>query len=194
MYIRCEVLKLQDGQHGAHQEGPRALSDDTYLYNHIRHGLLLRVSHRHHCAVPILSHQGPPKHSRNFCIGKKRGSRLHRESKKAQANSPQLLAAGVLTEAFLLGAFFVSCCFPISPIIYLIVHTLLLLLWTVAGILLAVYSSRTLLNDCPSSRWGEAGWGGQLLCRSFKALFAFAFLAWYVVDLLGLVSALHEVY
>lgn len=67
----------------------------------------------------------------------------------------------------------------ISPVIYMLAHALILVLWTVGAVLLGVYASHTLTNACDLRNWGKDGAGGRHICRTYKILFAFTFLAWY---------------
>ena len=69
----------------------------------------------------------------------------------------------------------VHCCHVLSPLVNMIVNMVLLLVWVVGLGLLGWNMAGTLGHICSSANWGSAD--GIMVCRSYKALFAFTVLA-----------------
>jgi hypothetical protein len=86
----------------------------------------------------------------------------------------QLLAAALLTFFTLSGTLLMYACFGLSPLVNLSVNGLLLALWAPGFAFLWYWSRGTLSHYCDRTNW--TGPTGIMVCRLYKALFAFALL------------------
>ena len=75
----------------------------------------------------------------------------------------------------------INCCCGLNPKVNLVVNSVLCFKWVIGFGLLSWNASYTLGNACDGAHWGEDGAGGRLVCRIYKALFAFALLGLYVM-------------
>ncbi|KAK7613672.1 hypothetical protein BKA81DRAFT_65972 [Phyllosticta paracitricarpa] len=85
-----------------------------------------------------------------------------------------LLCVSILTVLALLVTMIAHCIGGLRPQFNLALNGALLLLWSLGFGLLAWWSSGTLGHVCSVARWG--GEDGVMVCRTYKALFAFAML------------------
>lgn len=80
------------------------------------------------------------------------------------------------TCAIFLRSLFRFCHTP-NPTHQLLVSAAVLIGWLLAFALLSWNARVTLMTACDSARWGPEGRGGQLVCRLYKAQYAFAVFA-----------------
>ncbi|KAH7018690.1 hypothetical protein B0J12DRAFT_415604 [Macrophomina phaseolina] len=91
-----------------------------------------------------------------------------------------LLAVSVLTVFFLSATLVQHCCCGLNPRLNLALNSILLVIWTLGFGLLSWWASGTLGHFCTRANWRDDD--GIMVCRIYKALFAFS--------LLGLTSTL----
>jgi len=91
-----------------------------------------------------------------------------------------LLAVSLATVAALTVTIVLHCCCGLNPYINVFLNGALFVIWTVSFSMLMYWSSGTLLHVCNVDNWQVDV--GIMVCRLYKALFAFA--------LLGFVSTL----
>jgi hypothetical protein len=84
------------------------------------------------------------------------------------------MAAALLSIIFLIGTLFVHLFHGLSPKINLCLNGILLGLWAPGFAFLWYYSRGTLSHVCNRANWTEET--GIMVCRIYKALFAFALL------------------
>jgi hypothetical protein len=72
------------------------------------------------------------------------------------------------------------CCVGLKPDLNIAINGFLALIWAVSWSLLTWYMAPTLTHYCDIEHWQEDA--GIMVCRIYKALFAFAFLGLYVWD------------
>ncbi|KAK7535254.1 uncharacterized protein J3D65DRAFT_630602 [Phyllosticta citribraziliensis] len=85
-----------------------------------------------------------------------------------------LLCVSILTVLALIATMIAHCIGGLRPQFNLALNGGLVLLWSLGFGLLAWWSSGTLGHVCSVARWG--GEDGVMVCRTYKALFAFAML------------------
>jgi len=85
-----------------------------------------------------------------------------------------LLAASLLTLICLIGSAVVYACFGLAPLVSLIVNAVLFIMWCPGFGFLWYYSRGTLSHVCNRLNW--VGPTGIMVCRIYKALFAFSML------------------
>lgn len=85
-----------------------------------------------------------------------------------------LTASSLASIAALLFTIVMHCCIGLNPRLNIVINSFLLVLWTVSWALLTWWMSGTLANTCDKAHWNEDV--GVMICRIYKALFAFAFL------------------
>ncbi|EOD47172.1 hypothetical protein UCRNP2_6076 [Neofusicoccum parvum UCRNP2] len=88
--------------------------------------------------------------------------------------SLQLLVVSFLTILFLSATIVLHCCCGLNPRLNVFLNSGLLVLWTVGFALLTWWSSGTLGHVCNTANWRNED--GIMVCRIYKALFAFAML------------------
>lgn len=92
----------------------------------------------------------------------------------------QTAAVALLTVALVPLSALIHCCHTPNPTHQVILSAALLLGWTVSFALLSWNASATITTACNVARWGEEGRGGHMICRIYKAQYAFALFALYV--------------
>lgn len=88
--------------------------------------------------------------------------------------SLQLLTVSFLTVFFLSTTIVLHCCCGLNPRLNLFLNSGLLAIWTVGFALLTWWSSSTLGHVCNKVNWHNSD--GIMVCRIYKALFAFSML------------------
>jgi hypothetical protein len=83
-----------------------------------------------------------------------------------------LLAAAVFTKIALAGTLLIYLLFGLSPFVNLCLNGLLLALWASGFAFLWYWTRKTLSDVCSAKTWGDDT--GVMVCRMYKALFAFA--------------------
>lgn len=86
----------------------------------------------------------------------------------------QLTTASLFSIAALLVTIILHCCVGLTSRLNLAVNGFLLVLWAVSWSLLTWFMSPTLANMCDVEHWHEDT--GIMICRIYKALFAFTLL------------------
>jgi len=89
-----------------------------------------------------------------------------------------LLAASLLTIIGLTGTTIVYTCLGLAPLVNLIVNTVLFIMWSPGFGFLWYYSTGTLSHVCNKANW--TGPTGIMVCRVYKALFAFSMLGFFM--------------
>jgi hypothetical protein len=84
----------------------------------------------------------------------------------------QLLAASLLTFLTLIGTMIVYAFFGLSPLWNLCINALLLILWAPAFAFLWFWTKKTQSHVCSQKTWEDET--GIMICRIYKALFAFS--------------------
>jgi hypothetical protein len=90
----------------------------------------------------------------------------------------QLLAAALATMITLIGTLLIYLLFGLSPFVNLCVNGLLLALWAPSFGFLWYWTRKTLSHVCSPKTWQDDT--GIMICRIYKALFAFSALGLYV--------------
>jgi len=85
-----------------------------------------------------------------------------------------LLAVSLLTILSLSTTIVLHCCCGLNPRLNVCLNGCLLVLWSVGFALLSWWSSGTLSHVCNKSNWEDET--GIMVCRIYKALFAFTLL------------------
>ncbi|KAF2091866.1 hypothetical protein K490DRAFT_22372, partial [Saccharata proteae CBS 121410] len=85
-----------------------------------------------------------------------------------------LTTVSFLTIVFLSATIVLHCCYGLKPRLNIALNTSLLTIWTVGFALLARWSSPTLGHVCSKVTWHNED--GIMICRIYKALFAFSML------------------
>lgn len=85
-----------------------------------------------------------------------------------------LLAVSLATIASLSATIVLHCCCGLNPYINVFLNGTLFVIWTVSFSMLMYWSSGTLLHVCNVDNWKADV--GIMVCRLYKALFAFALL------------------
>ena len=88
------------------------------------------------------------------------------------------MASSLFSVAALTVTIVLHCCVGLRPDLNIAINGFLTLVWLVSWSLLTWYMSPTLRNYCDVEHWKEDA--GIMVCRIYKALFAFAFLGLYV--------------
>lgn len=96
----------------------------------------------------------------------------------------QLLSVSCLTVAALAGTMILHLMSGLNPRLNLALNGSLLVIWTLGFSLLAWWSSGTLGHVCNKANWQDET--GIMVCRIYKALFAFSLLGLYVLHRLRL--------
>lgn len=85
-----------------------------------------------------------------------------------------LLTVSVLTVFFLSATLVQHCCCGLNPRLNLLLNSVLLVIWTLGFGLLSWWASGTLGHVCNKDNWRNGD--GIMVCRIYKALFAFSLL------------------
>jgi hypothetical protein len=96
----------------------------------------------------------------------------------ARPDKMQLLAASLTTTITLAGTLVIYLLFGLSPFINLCINGLLLALWAPSFAFLWYWTRKTLSHVCSPTTWRDDT--GIMVCRIYKALFAFCALGLYV--------------
>ncbi|KAF2396960.1 hypothetical protein EJ06DRAFT_499539 [Trichodelitschia bisporula] len=82
-----------------------------------------------------------------------------------------LMSVSLLTVAVLTTTIILHCCFGLNPRLNLAFNLTLFVLWALGFSLLSWWASGTLRDACAAPRWNDDV--GVMVCRIYKALFAF---------------------
>lgn len=88
------------------------------------------------------------------------------------------MSSSLFSVAALAVTIVLHCCVGLKPDFNIAVNGFLALIWAVSWALLTWWMSPTLTHYCDVEHWQEDA--GIMVCRIYKALFAFAFLGLYV--------------
>ena len=91
------------------------------------------------------------------------------------------MASSFFSVAALTLTIVLHCCVGLKPDLNIAINGFLALIWAVSWSLLTLYMAPTLTHYCDVEHWQEDA--GIMVCRIYKALFAFAFLGLYVENL-----------
>lgn len=91
------------------------------------------------------------------------------------------MSSSLFSVAALAVTIVLHCCVGLKPDFNIAVNGFLALIWAVSWALLTWWMSPTLTHYCDVEHWQEDA--GIMVCRIYKALFAFAFLGLYVAFL-----------
>jgi hypothetical protein len=91
-----------------------------------------------------------------------------------------MLAAALATTVTLAGTLLIYLLFGLSPFVNLCINGLLLALWAPSFAFLWYWTRKTLSQVCSPNTWRDDT--GIMVCRIYKALFAFCALGLYVIS------------
>jgi hypothetical protein len=89
-------------------------------------------------------------------------------------NNKQFTVASLLTICALSVTIIMHCCIGLNPRLNLFINSGLWALWAAGFGMLWWWASKTLFNTCDAAHWN--GDVGIMVCRIYKALFAFGML------------------
>ena len=92
----------------------------------------------------------------------------------ANRNLLQLTAVSMATILALTTTIVLHCCCGLNPRLNVVLNSALCTIWAVGFALLSWWSSSTLTHACNYDKWNEDT--GIMVCRIYKALFAFSML------------------
>lgn len=89
--------------------------------------------------------------------------------------------AALFTIAALTLTIVLHCCMGLNPRLNLLINTILFALWTAGFGMLNWWASKTIFHTCDAENVIGANEAGRMVCRIYKALYAFGFLGLYVI-------------